>query len=481
MRGGRSNVGRLDGSVSTQDAITLSVSGTIPSGTQNVSISCSNGCVAGTDGWNLVGNPYPSTIDWNSFRTSNSGTINGTYYVLNPSTNAYDSWNGTTGSAGRYITSGQAFWVEKSASGTTDVLFSESHKASSEAGGALFKTENEPSNLLKMKLSGTGFNNEAFVHFNSTGQYAMDKFDAYKLSFANYQIATFDPSNTTRLDINNLPEYGTKTIDTIEVEAKLPVATANYSITFSNVASFSNNLNVVLEDKLNNTFTDLRTTPVYNFSTNGNANSAGNRFRILVSNSNPVPVDFVALQAKLNSSKYVDLTWSTVTEKNNAKFIVEHSVDGKQFKQIGMVKGAGNSNVLLKYFFVDVNPVTAGLNYYRLRQVDYNGKYTYSNTCFVSGVDKESLITEENNTSASAITVSLHPVPAKDVLNIAGLTGETCTVSISGMYGDNVLSQKLSVENNKAVLNIEELKTGLYVIEVTDENGVVSKLKFVKE
>ncbi len=73
----------------------------------------------------------------------------------------------------------------------------------------------------------------------------------------------------------------------------------------------------------------------------------------------------------------VDLFWITESENNNDYFDVERSIDGIDFKKIGTVKGAGNTDHQTQYFTMDEDPFT-GVNYYRLKQVDFNGEFEYS-------------------------------------------------------------------------------------------------------
>ncbi len=78
------------------------------------------------------------------------------------------------------------------------------------------------------------------------------------------------------------------------------------------------------------------------------------------------------------SNKTIKLEWITLTENNNEMFTVERSIDGINFISIGTKEGAGNSNVILEYSIIDNTPIR-GVAYYRLKQQDYDGVYTYSN------------------------------------------------------------------------------------------------------
>ncbi len=90
-----------------------------------------------------------------------------------------------------------------------------------------------------------------------------------------------------------------------------------------------------------------------------------------------LPVKLIDFQVKVNDSNKVDIFWSTATEINNDFFIVERSIDGVSFEKFAIVDGTGNSTTTQYYETSDPNPY-AGINYYRLKQVDFDGTTTYS-------------------------------------------------------------------------------------------------------
>ncbi len=478
IRGDRSNAAVLSGGISSQASVTLAATGTVQIGNLNVPITCSNGC--GTDdGWNLIGNPYPATIDWNTLQTANSGVINNTYTTFDPNSGAsgaYVSWNGTTGDAGRYISSGQAFWV-KSTSVSANLSFTESQKASSEVGSNRFKTS-ALTNHMVITFSGNGFNNKAFVHQNTTGTYGNDNYDAVKFGYGSYQIATFVPGYNTRYDINNLPIYGTKATDTIEVEVNVPTSAANYQLSFADINTFNSNLKVYLQDKLLNTIQDLSTANTYSFATNGTAGSTGNRFRVLITNqTNPLPVVFTALEASLNNNT-TDLKWSTLSEKNNAKFIVERSTDMVNFTEIGLVKAVGNSNVKNTYTFTDVKPEAYTTNYYRIKQVDFDGKHAYSNIASITtDIKGNGTNTTEDITTAAKV----FPIPTKDVLNIEQLEGTVLTYTVVDVFGSEVLNGTTEITENGSSIRVSALANGIYFLVAKTDNGQLTKTRFIVE
>ncbi len=91
----------------------------------------------------------------------------------------------------------------------------------------------------------------------------------------------------------------------------------------------------------------------------------------------PLPVSLLHFTVTRLNPNTALLEWATVFEKNNDYFIVERSADGIHYETIGIVQGAGNSQALLSYSFTDSDPFP-GINYYRLKQVDYDTRYEYS-------------------------------------------------------------------------------------------------------
>lgn len=92
----------------------------------------------------------------------------------------------------------------------------------------------------------------------------------------------------------------------------------------------------------------------------------------------PLPIELLSFTATANQAlNQVDLNWVTASEINNEYFTVERSKDAQLFNPVLVRSGAGNSNSIITYNDVDIQPYT-GLSYYRLKQTDYNGAHTYS-------------------------------------------------------------------------------------------------------
>ncbi len=105
--------------------------------------------------------------------------------------------------------------------------------------------------------------------------------------------------------------------------------------------------------------------------------NAYNNLWTLVANSSPLPNELLSFTATPAGTQHVLCQWVTASEQNNDFFTVERSVDGLNFEKVGIVDGAGNSNGYLNYTFTDQEPYK-GVSYYRLKQTDFDGRFSYS-------------------------------------------------------------------------------------------------------
>lgn len=129
-----------------------------------------------------------------------------------------------------------------------------------------------------------------------------------------------------------------------------------------------------------------------------------------------LPIELAYFKAESVTGKMVSLTWQTLSETNNDYFTVERSEDNFYFQAVGKLKGAGNSSVQINYSF---NDKVAGNNiyYYRLKQTDYDGSYTYSETIavYVNNYGDELLIRPTFINDAQDLYVALPEMVKGDV------------------------------------------------------------------
>lgn len=176
-----------------------------------------------------------------------------------------------------------------------------------------------------------------------------------------------------------------------------------------------------------------------------------------------LPVSWLSFNAIANG-KSVDLIWQTVSEVNNDYFTVERSEDGQIFKGIGRVNGSGNSNVLNQYVFNDKHlPTSVSTLYYRIKQTDYNHKFSYSEIRTVA----------LNNNTEDEILLSVLPNPFEDSFTIrskAVVNG--ITVLLYHLNGKQVWFEHHNQQSNEFNCKVgSDLMPGLYYLMVYDFNG----------
>ncbi|MEN0048852.1 MAG: T9SS type A sorting domain-containing protein [Bacteroidota bacterium] len=182
----------------------------------------------------------------------------------------------------------------------------------------------------------------------------------------------------------------------------------------------------------------------------------------------PLPVELLAFTAEAEKD-LIYLTWSTATEIDNDYFELERSENGKTFKSIAQIDGGGNSLMKLHYKYKDNSAIEGILYYYRLKQVDFDGSFEYSE-----------IISAKLNTSASNLTVFPNPVNTQIDLNLRYYSTDFEEVIIvNDLQGREVKRYQVSTTQNSwndLQLNIEGLSAGIYFIKT--ERGEV--IRFVK-
>ena len=243
--------------------VTLSVSGT-----ENSS-SATLGSIADGD-YGLAGNPYASTIDWDLITKS---SIASTCYVWDDATNAYISWNGSTGSlTDGLIAPYQGFWVQ--ASGGTGSITIETSDKSSQA-GTFYRTMNDSTGSASLTVSSNGYDRTIYVSFNLNGDVSLDIADAYQLmpmQMTNHLIA-MTYAEETALAINNLPVSYTEEVTipldvmmlTVENQLFQPIE-ADGLITWD-ISNVPNNLTLSITNQLTGTRTPLTEGDALSFTT----------------------------------------------------------------------------------------------------------------------------------------------------------------------------------------------------------------------
>ena len=201
--------------------------------------------------------------------------------------------------------------------------------------------------------------------------------------------------------------------------------------------------------------------PAFNLQLTEGSPNPCSRTWVCASASCPTPVKFMYILAQ-NQGAENTISWATAMELNNRYFVVERSTDAINFISLDTVAGAGNSSVIRDYSYID-NYAYDGIVYYRIKQVDMNGDYMYSDIAEVS--------------SQSSGLVRFYPIPVKDgqSLNIdfkSSIAG-TATIVITDMVGRQQLQVLKSAGKGGNTISVStaSLEQGTYIIELYTPDG----------
>lgn len=193
---------------------------------------------------------------------------------------------------------------------------------------------------------------------------------------------------------------------------------------------------------------------------------------VLVRADAPLPIELLFFHAQWNNQQYTSalLEWETASELNNNYFEIQRSIDAVNFITIKTVPGAGNSSQIISYTDYDNAPEKENTSYYRLKQVDYNGTYTYSNI-------------EALNPPEGINLITIYPNPSSEYVDYIVYSSEDTEVSVGAVdaAGKLVISEKQEIKKglNKKRMNISNLNGGIYVLQVTKGKNSKTEKQFV--
>jgi hypothetical protein len=173
------------------------------------------------------------------------------------------------------------------------------------------------------------------------------------------------------------------------------------------------------------------------------------RFGVFV--SNPLPIELMSFAAQLKGEK-VAIHWETGSETNNDYFVIERSGNGLDWEEVSRVQGTGNVTSPRSYSLCDEMPLS-GVSYYRLQQVDRDGKITYFDPVIV-------------NVNLETDQVETYPVPTKEELTVLGEEWELSHFEVYNLLGQ-LMNERISIveqSDSKLVLDLSTLPSGAYYL-----------------
>lgn len=169
--------------------------------------------------------------------------------------------------------------------------------------------------------------------------------------------------------------------------------------------------------------------------------------------NNGLPIELLGFETNARNNGEVLLSWITLTETDNDYFTIERSANGLDWNEIQQIKGAGNSKEILYYRYIDPYPLP-GISYYRLKQTDLDGSFSYSKIQSAqTRQSKQTLTIRYSNTNAHQITIEGSP-ESLSTLRVYNHLGQTFTTQVAIQ----------SIHPSKITMDLTQLPSGVYFV-----------------
>lgn len=175
------------------------------------------------------------------------------------------------------------------------------------------------------------------------------------------------------------------------------------------------------------------------------------------------PVELISFKGNVEGN-YVQLKWSTAIELNNDYFILEKSNDAVNWNEIGRVSGNGTSSSLHNYSYLDTKPFS--VNYYRLKQVDYNGDYEYSHIV---------------NVNLLTITTYVYSNQPDVDVKVVSQSLSNVNFVLYDILGRIIYNENIPKPNIEMTHKLQMLNKQLYILKIVQDNYVIGTHKFIVE
>ena len=177
--------------------------------------------------------------------------------------------------------------------------------------------------------------------------------------------------------------------------------------------------------------------------------------------TNTLPIELISFNLS-KTENTVQLNWATASEINNSGFEIQRSNDAKEWETLNFVNGAGNSNNVIRYSYIDKNPLMA--NYYRLKQIDYDGSFEYSPIKYID-------FNRKGN-------ISIYPNPTKQGITINGIDSDR----VANIYIFDHMGKLIKTYGpNTQQLDVQAYANGIYYIRIQYVNGEEESVSFIKK
>ncbi|TLV03107.1 metallophosphoesterase [Dyadobacter luticola] len=185
--------------------------------------------------------------------------------------------------------------------------------------------------------------------------------------------------------------------------------------------------------------------------------------------SPPLPIRLVSFDGMANENNQVKIHWITNFEENAAHYLIERAADGKSFTEVGLIQAVGNSSKDITYSFIDSLAATFPVDrfYYRLKQVDEDGRFMYSQ-----------MIVVKLNTDFPAFNLQLMPNPANGndiTLMLSASEKVNGTLEVYDISGKQIFKEALSITQSTKLPFRKVLQPGTYLFRFRSDLHMITR------
>jgi hypothetical protein len=456
-----SKIERVGGNYATPESTATIWTGSLNTGNISPTITFTNNVGATDNGFNMIGNPYPCTLDWTKVTAFSHLTLNSLYTGV-PTIWGYDPTTNSTNPAGvgnirNNVAIGQGFFVQANAA-SPSVTMTENAKTvaavdqptGSKLLFSLLKPKTDP--YIQFEMIRDSANADfAYIHFNDSANPKYNKTDDIDDVNGNGQAVFFGSltADSVEVAVNSMP-LTKNTSFYLSVNATTQGA---FSLKRTDLVNVSSAYDVFLMDHFLKDSLDLRQNDTYAFNITSDPNSYGNnRFQVIIRIKPLPPYRLLAFTGQ-HVSAGNQLNWKTANENYYTTFQVQRSIDkGQTFSSITTMQSDSSG----QYTYTDKTPAK-DTSMYRLMQSDVNDNITYSSIVIIS-------------TTGSLVDFKVYPNPASSYIQFQAnsVVQPPLKLNIYNSVGSIVKTATFSA--NTGTQDLSGLINGTYILEIIDVN-----------
>lgn len=188
------------------------------------------------------------------------------------------------------------------------------------------------------------------------------------------------------------------------------------------------------------------------------------------------PIELLYFEASLTEVGVL-LRWGTATEVNNYGFEIQRADSSLHFLGIDFMPGSGNSNSPKHYFYIDSSLTDYGIYYYRLKQIDNDGTFNFSDTVHI--IYQPTIVETRKSKNQTKVFVTNNIKLRELTINLMDEIKDEIVISVFTLTGQKILEKSIYPDNKVYRLDYKNFSSGIYFLILNSRNKIISTYKFI--